>query len=134
MDDVTDVAIRVVGGANFATAGDNVNANDLPLLDVFPFLSTPWDGLNRIHQNPAGGPPASPTPVTTGTVTGTAPSPTGTVTGTPPTPTGTVTGTPIRTFTPTGTVFVPTVPTSTGTGTPTRTFTPTGTVFVPTST
>ena len=112
IDDVTDVAIRVVGGANFATAGDNVNANDLPLPEAFPFLSTPWDGLNRIHQNPAGGPTITPTPIITQT-------------GTPPTPT------PIRTFTPTGTVFVPT-PTHSGTpATPTPpltvTFTPTGT-------
>ena len=119
IDDVTDVAIRVVGGPNFAEAGDNVNANDLPLLDMFPFLPTPWDGLNRIHQNPAGGPPITPTPV-------------GTQTGTPPTPT------PLRTFTPTGTVFVPTatptgtfivtpLPSPTGTPTPiVQTHTPTG--------
>ncbi len=117
IDDVTDVAIRVVGGTNFATAGDNVNANDLPLPDVFPFLSTPWDGLNRIHQNPAGGPPITPTTIS--------PTPVITQTGTPPT------ATPIRTFTPTGTVFVPT-PTNSGTpATPTPpltvTFTPTGT-------
>jgi hypothetical protein len=110
---VTDVAIRVVGGANFATAGDNVNANDLPLPDVFPFLSTPWDGLNRIHQNPAGGPPITPTTIS--------PTPVITQTGTPPT------ATPIRTFTPTGTVFVST-PTNSGTpAPPTVTFTPTGT-------
>jgi hypothetical protein len=113
MDDVTDVAIRVVGGTNFATAGDNVDANDLPLPDVFPFLSTPWDGLNRIHQNPAGGPPITPTTVS--------PTPVITQTGTPPT------ATPFRTFTPTGTVFVPT-PTNSGTpAPPTVTFTPTGT-------
>jgi hypothetical protein len=113
IDDVTDVAIRVVGGANFATAGDNVNANDLPLPDTFPFLSTPWDGLNRIHQNPAGGPPITPTTIS--------PTPIFTQTGTPPTPT------PIRTFTPTGTVFVST-PTNSGTpAPPTVTFTPTGT-------
>jgi hypothetical protein len=113
IDDVTDVAIRVVGGANFATAGDNVNANDLPLPDTFPFLSTPWDGFNRIHQNPAGGPPITPTTIS--------PTPVITQTGTPPTPT------PVRTFTPTGTVFVPT-PTNSGTpAPPTVTFTPTGT-------
>jgi hypothetical protein len=112
LDDVTDVAIRVVGGTNFATAGDNVNANDLPLPDVFPFLSTPWDGLNRIHQNPAGGPPITPTTVS--------PTPVITQTGTPPT------ATPIRTFTPTGTVFVATH-TDTSTPSPPVTFTPTGT-------
>ena len=115
IDDVTDVAIRVVGGPNFATAGDNVNANDLPLLDVFPFIPTPWDGLNRIHQNPTGAtPPPSPTPIVTGT---------GTVTGTPGTPTGTQTGT--------MSVTVPPSVTGTATATVTRTTTPTGT---PTST
>jgi hypothetical protein len=52
IDDVTDVAIRVIGGTNYATAGDAVDANDLPLPEAFPFLSTPWDGRNRIHINP----------------------------------------------------------------------------------
>jgi hypothetical protein len=52
IDDVTDVAIRVIGGTNYATAGDAVDTNDMPLPDSFPFLSTPWDGLNRIHINP----------------------------------------------------------------------------------
>jgi hypothetical protein len=109
IDDVTDVAIRVVGGPNFAEAGDNVNANDLPLLDVFPFLPTPWDGLNRIHQNPAGAPPSTPTPFVTST-------------GTPPTQTGTPpTSTPFPTVshTPTGTFIVTPLPSRT----PTRTIT-----------
>jgi hypothetical protein len=130
IDDVTDVAIRVVGGENFLDAGDNVNANDLPLPDTFPFLATPWDGVNRIHQNPPGGTPTTPAPIS--------PTPTFTHTGTPPTPT------PFSTFTPTGTVFVPSAtptgtfivtplpsrtptPTGTGTGTPTATATATGT-------
>ena len=52
IDDVTDIAVRVVGGANFASAGDNVSVNDMPLPDKFPFLSTPWDGRNRQHKNP----------------------------------------------------------------------------------
>ena len=52
IDDVTDVAIRVVGGANYLTASDAVQENDMPLPDTFPFLSTPWDGRNRVHQNP----------------------------------------------------------------------------------
>lgn len=52
IDDVTDVAIRVIGGTNYLTASDSVNANDLPLPEAFPFLSTPWDGRNRIHINP----------------------------------------------------------------------------------
>ena len=52
IDDVTDVAIRVVGGANYLSASDAVQENDMPLPDTFPFLSTPWDGRNRVHQNP----------------------------------------------------------------------------------
>jgi len=53
-DDVTDIAIRVVGGTNYINgkAGDGVNTNDLPLPASFPFLATPWDGRNRVHQNP----------------------------------------------------------------------------------
>jgi hypothetical protein len=129
IDDVTDVAIRVVGGANFATAGDNVNANDLPLPDSFPFLSTPWDGFNRIHQNPAGGPPTTPPP--TVTTTRTPPtstpatiSPTVTQTGTPATPTlVTISPTVTGTGTPTMPSFTPSV-----TGTPTRTMTTTPSV------
>jgi len=52
IDDVTDVAIRVIGGTNYLTASDSVDANDLPLPEAFPFLSTPWDGRNRFHINP----------------------------------------------------------------------------------
>lgn len=52
VDDVTDVAIKVIGGNNYLTASDGVNANDRPLPETFPFLSTPWDGFNRIHANP----------------------------------------------------------------------------------
>ena len=53
-DDVTDIAVRVVGGANFiaARAGDGVNRNFSPLSDRFPFLATPQDGRNRRHENP----------------------------------------------------------------------------------
>jgi len=52
IDDVTDVAIRVIGGTNYATAGDAVDVNDLPLPETFPFLATPWNGRDRIHINP----------------------------------------------------------------------------------
>jgi hypothetical protein len=54
IDDVTDIAIRVIGGANYIAAGvgDGVNANDKPLPTAFPFLSSPWDGRNRVHANP----------------------------------------------------------------------------------
>jgi hypothetical protein len=46
IDDVTDIAIRVVGGPNYiaALAGDGVNVNDASLFDSFPFLATAWDG------------------------------------------------------------------------------------------
>jgi Domain of unknown function (DUF4331) len=61
-DDVTDIAVRVVGGANFiaARAGDGVNflagapTAGIPLTangiaKEFPFLPTPYDGKNRRH-------------------------------------------------------------------------------------
>ena len=94
IDDVTDVAVRVVGGINYLTAGDNVNERSAPTR-FLPFLSTPWDGLNRIHQNPPGTQTSTPTPIVTGTET---------VTGTPGTPT------PPVTFTPTGTSRSPALP------------------------
>jgi hypothetical protein len=52
VDDVTDVAIRVIGGTNYLSASDGVDVNDMPLPDTFPFISTPWDGRNRFHENP----------------------------------------------------------------------------------
>jgi hypothetical protein len=51
-DDVTDTALQVVGGPAFAGAGDGVGTNDKVLPNVFPFLASPWDGLNRVHLNP----------------------------------------------------------------------------------
>jgi len=62
-DDVTDIAIRVVGGTNYldARAGDGVNflagAPGAVGVDItangiarnFPFLPTPYDGKNRRH-------------------------------------------------------------------------------------
>lgn len=53
-DDVTDIAIRVVAGPDYVTnrVGDGVNVNDMPLPTEFPFLSTPWDGRDRQHENP----------------------------------------------------------------------------------
>lgn len=62
-DDVTDIAIRVVGGQNYITAraGDGVNflagAPGVVGVDItangiartFPFLPTPYDGKNRRH-------------------------------------------------------------------------------------
>ena len=53
-DDVTDIAIRVVGGPNYiaARAADGVNTDDAALSGSFPFLATPSDGRNRQHGNP----------------------------------------------------------------------------------
>jgi len=53
-DDVTDIAVRVIGGANYIAgmAGDGVNTDDAILPATFPFLATPFDGRNRVHQNP----------------------------------------------------------------------------------
>ena len=53
-DDVTDIAIRVVGGANYiaARAADGVNTDDATLPGSFPFLASPFDGRNRQHGNP----------------------------------------------------------------------------------
>jgi hypothetical protein len=54
IDDVTDVAVQVVGGPNYIAsgAGDNVNANDKALPGAFPFIASPWDGRGRFHINP----------------------------------------------------------------------------------
>jgi hypothetical protein len=54
IDDVTDVAVQVVGGPNYIGlgAGDGVDANDKALPNAFPFLASPWDGVNRQHANP----------------------------------------------------------------------------------
>lgn len=51
IDDVTDIAIKVVGGPNFATAGDAVNENDKDLPATFPFLASPFDGRSSQHIN-----------------------------------------------------------------------------------
>jgi len=77
-DDVTDIAIRVVGGVNYinAHAGDGVNflAGAPGVVDVditangiakaFPFLPTPYDGKNRRHvdcgETGPGGNPCGP--------------------------------------------------------------------------
>jgi len=72
-DDVTDIAIRVVGGKNYiaARAGDGVNflegAPGVVGVDItangiarnFPFLPTPYDGKNRRHID-CGEPGANP--------------------------------------------------------------------------
>jgi hypothetical protein len=52
IDDVTDIAVKVIGGPNYAGASDGVTFNDKPLPSAFPFIASPWDGRNRVHQNP----------------------------------------------------------------------------------
>jgi hypothetical protein len=54
IDDVTDVAVQVVGGPNYIGlgAGDSVDANDKALPASFPFIASPWDGRGRVHANP----------------------------------------------------------------------------------
>ena len=77
-DDVTDIAIRVVGGVNYinAHAGDGVNflagapgvvGTDITangIAKAFPFLPTPYDGKNRRHvdcgETGPGGNPCGP--------------------------------------------------------------------------
>jgi hypothetical protein len=53
-DDVTDIAVRVVGGSNYvaARAGDGVNKHFAPTSASFPFLATPQNGRDRRHENP----------------------------------------------------------------------------------
>ena len=48
------MAVQVVGGPNYITAGagDSVNANDKALPASFPFIASPWDGRGRFHANP----------------------------------------------------------------------------------
>jgi hypothetical protein len=52
IDDVTDIAVKVIGGTNYLTASDGVDVNDKPYPATFPFLASPWDGRNRVHLNP----------------------------------------------------------------------------------
>jgi hypothetical protein len=52
LDDVTDIAVKVIGGTNYLAASDGVDANDKAYPATFPFLAAPWDGRNRIHANP----------------------------------------------------------------------------------
>jgi hypothetical protein len=47
-DDVTDIALRVVGGVlvgNDLPLGDGVDANDLPFLSTFPYVAPPHEGF-----------------------------------------------------------------------------------------
>jgi uncharacterized protein DUF4331 len=53
-DDVTDLVVRVAGGASYIAAhvGDGVNVNEKGITPDFPFLPTPFDGRNRQHVDP----------------------------------------------------------------------------------
>jgi hypothetical protein len=53
-DDVTDLVVRVAGGANFigANVGDGVNVSEKGITPDFPFLPTPFAGRNRRHVDP----------------------------------------------------------------------------------
>jgi hypothetical protein len=53
-DDVTDIAVKFVGGPNYLPLAtiDGVSANDKPTSASFPFLASPHDGRNRVHPNP----------------------------------------------------------------------------------
>jgi Domain of unknown function (DUF4331) len=48
-DDVTDSALRVVGGflkGNKLPLGDGVDRNDKPFLSTFPYVASPWAGFD----------------------------------------------------------------------------------------
>jgi hypothetical protein len=53
-DDVTDIVVRVAGGANYIAnrVGDGVNLNEKGITADFPFLPTPFDGRDRRHTDP----------------------------------------------------------------------------------
>ncbi len=56
-DDVTDIAVRLVGGPTYIAvkAGDGVNVDDAALTTGFPFIAAPADGRDRAptpHINP----------------------------------------------------------------------------------
>lgn len=53
-DDVTDLVVRVAGGANYLAnyVGDGVGVNEKGITPDFPFLPTPFDGRDRRHVDP----------------------------------------------------------------------------------
>jgi hypothetical protein len=62
-DDVTDIAVRAVGGPFYITnrAGDGVNVDDAALMNAFPYLALPADGRDLKSggtQTPHKAPPA----------------------------------------------------------------------------
>ena len=53
-DDVTDLVVRVAGGANYIAnnVGDGVGVQERGITPDFPFLPTPYDGRDRRHRDP----------------------------------------------------------------------------------
>jgi hypothetical protein len=53
-DDVTDLVVRVAGGANYIAnyVGDGVGINEKGITTDFPFLPTPSDGRNHRRIDP----------------------------------------------------------------------------------
>lgn len=53
-DDVTDLVVRVAGGANYIAnfVGDGVGLAEKGVTEEFPFLPSPFDGRNRRHIDP----------------------------------------------------------------------------------
>jgi len=62
-DDVVDIELRVLAGVLVSafnrtpnnTLGDNVNGPDLPFLQIFPWLATPHQGFDHLHDHPSRG-------------------------------------------------------------------------------
>jgi hypothetical protein len=50
IDDVTDIAVKVIGGTNYLAASDGVDVNDKAYPAAFPYLASPHDGRSRVHQ------------------------------------------------------------------------------------
>src|SRR5262249_50661756 len=53
-DDVTDIVVRVAGGALYIQnyVGDGVGISEKGVTPEFPFLPTPYDGRDRRHKDP----------------------------------------------------------------------------------
>jgi hypothetical protein len=53
-DDVTDLVVRVAGGAAYVDnfVGDGVGIQEQGIAPEFPFLPTPFDGRDRRHRDP----------------------------------------------------------------------------------
>ncbi len=70
-DDVTDIELKAVCGVTYQifvdpaypvnelcdNLGDGVDANDLPFMDAFPYMSTPHQGFDHLHDHSDPGSP-----------------------------------------------------------------------------